>query len=333
MKFSLIVCTYKRPKALTSLLDSVVNQELYPNEILIIDGSTDNDTLDLGLEDKYEQLKYFMVPPEHRGLTKQRNYGIERVASEMDIVCFLDDDIILEPVYFKELIGTYIEKPDAIGVGGYITNEVTWRAVPDNYKPKSSEFVIDGFSRSEPFRMRLRKSLGLLDKTPPCYMPKFSHGRYIGHLPPSGKIYDVEAFMGGVSSFTLKALQTVSFSEYFEGYGLYEDLEFCLRVNQLGPLYVNTAARLGHYHEASGRPNQYVYGRMVLRNGWYVWRRRFDKPNLKNRIKWNLTALLLAILLLLGIFKAKNKMQVLTEFLGRVSGWFSLIFNKPRLSV
>jgi cellulose synthase/poly-beta-1,6-N-acetylglucosamine synthase-like glycosyltransferase len=49
-------------------------------------------------------LKYFLVPSEHRGLTKQRNYGVERVGDEMEVVCFLDDDTVLEIDYFEELI-------------------------------------------------------------------------------------------------------------------------------------------------------------------------------------------------------------------------------------
>ena len=44
MNFTLIICTYLRPKPLLDLLQSVKVQTLYPNEILIIDGSTDNET-------------------------------------------------------------------------------------------------------------------------------------------------------------------------------------------------------------------------------------------------------------------------------------------------
>ena len=37
MKFSLIICTYQRPKPLLQLLQSVQEQTLYPDEILIIE--------------------------------------------------------------------------------------------------------------------------------------------------------------------------------------------------------------------------------------------------------------------------------------------------------
>ena len=44
MKFSLIICTYMRPQSVLQLLQSVKSQTLYPNEILIIDGSSSQDT-------------------------------------------------------------------------------------------------------------------------------------------------------------------------------------------------------------------------------------------------------------------------------------------------
>ena len=47
MKFTLVVCTYMRPKPLADLLESVQNQTRYPNEILIIDGSTNQETAEL----------------------------------------------------------------------------------------------------------------------------------------------------------------------------------------------------------------------------------------------------------------------------------------------
>ncbi|WP_456423643.1 glycosyltransferase family 2 protein, partial [Lutibacter sp.] len=42
MKFSLIICTYQRPKAIIELLNSVQKQLLYPNEIIVVDGSLNN---------------------------------------------------------------------------------------------------------------------------------------------------------------------------------------------------------------------------------------------------------------------------------------------------
>jgi GT2 family glycosyltransferase len=318
-----------RPQPLLRLLNSVQNQTFYPNEVLIIDGSTNNETKRTLDANPFKNLKYFKVDDNLRGLTKQRNFGIQKVSKKSEIICFLDDDIILETRYFENLMKTYSEKPDALAVGGYITNEVKWEL--SNQKNNTSKFYYDGWMREEPSRFRIRQLFGLLPDAEPGFMPAFSHGRSVSFLPPSGKIYEVEQIMGGVSSYRKKVFENLKFSTYFEGYGLYEDADFSLRLAKKGKLYINTNAQLEHFHEESGRPNNFRYGRMVVRNGWYVWRVKYSNPSLKDRLKWHITAILLTKIRFLNVINSSKRKDALTEALGRVVGWFSLIFNVPKI--
>jgi GT2 family glycosyltransferase len=329
IKFSLIICTYMRPKPLLQLLQSVREQSLFPNEILIVDGSTDYETYQIFSESIFTNLNYFLVAKEHRGLTKQRNFGIAHVGLDMEIVCFLDDDTVLEKDYFEKILQTYKTNPEALGVGGYICNEIKWEKVAENYIPKKNEFWCDGWKRKDGSRFVLRKKLGLDSDVAPGFSPLFSHGRSVGFLPPSNKIYEVEQLMGGVSSFRKSVFETHQFSTYFEGYGLYEDADFTLRVAKIGKLYLNTSARLNHYHAASGRPNQYQYGNMVVRNGWYVWRVKNPKPSFEAKLKWNLITILLIMIRFSNTFTSSKKKEAFTEALGRSVGWWRLLFDKP----
>lgn len=326
--FSLVICTYMRPKPLLKLLNSVKSQTVYPNEILIIDGSLNDRTEKLIHEKNFKNLKYVRVNKENRGLTRQRNYGINLVHAKSQIVCFLDDDTVLENSYFEELISTYNYKSDALAVGGYIVNKNTWTKDENN---NPNKFYFDGWHRNEPWRFKVRKWFGLLPDVAPGFMPTFSHGRSVGFLPPSGDIYQVEMLMGGVSSFKREVFKEMKFSNYFEGYGLYEDADFSLRLSKKGKIYINTNARLYHYHDDSGRPNKYKYGKMVIRNGWYVWRIKYPKPELIDRFKWNVTALLLTLIRFGNVVNTTKRMESFTEAMGRISGWLSLIFNKPKL--
>lgn len=319
-----------RPQPLLQLLQSVQEQTTYPDEILIIDGSTNSETEQILKENQYRNLHYFLVLTEHRGLTKQRNYGIERVGNEMEIVCFLDDDTVLEKDYFEQLLKTYKIHPEALGVGGYIKNESECEFVGDGYQAKTDEFYFDGWKRNDGSRFILRKKLGLDSDCPPGFSPPFSHSRSVGFLPPSGKIYPVEQFMGGVSSFRKTVFRTLQFSTYFEGYGLYEDADFTLRVSKIGKLYVNTAAQLNHYHDASGRPNQYLYGKMVVRNGWYIWRIKNPKPSYNAKLKWHSITILLTLIRFSNTFTTVKREQAFTEAMGRTVGWFSLWIDKPK---
>ncbi len=326
---ALIICTYMRPGPLLKLLQSIKEQDIIPDEILVIDGSKDAKTEIALKEHAFNNLRYYKVEDENRGLTRQRNYGISRVSVSIDIICFLDDDIVLKKDYFKILLSTYKKFPEALGVGGYIVNEVEWEK--SNGKKSKDKFYFDGWMRNEPARFKLRRKLHLGPDSPPGFLPTFAHGRSVGFLPPSGKIYEVEQLMGGVSSFRTKVFDEFSFSTYFEGYGLYEDADFTIRVAKKGKLYVNTGAQLFHYHEASGRPNTFKYGKMVVRNGWYVWRVKYPKPKLKARIKWHATVLVLTLVRISNIFGKRKNNGALLEGLGRIWGWCSLIFNKPKL--
>ncbi|MGB7842952.1 MAG: glycosyltransferase, partial [Salinimicrobium sp.] len=118
MKFGLIICTYQRPQAMVKLLQSIEVQTKYPHQIVVVDGSFDDKTQGLLLQQTYSNLQYHKVNKEERGLTRQRNYGISKLDKQIEIVCFLDDDVILNSNYFEELIGTYSRHSEALGVSG-----------------------------------------------------------------------------------------------------------------------------------------------------------------------------------------------------------------------
>jgi GT2 family glycosyltransferase len=330
MNFTLIICTYMRPTPLLKLLQSVKEQTLYPNEIIIVDGSSNQETKVLLKQNSFQNLYYFSVSEEDRGLTRQRNYGIARVGKEMELVCFLDDDTVLDPDYFEQLLKTFEIHPDALGVGGYISNETPWEKVTENEVIKIDEFRYDGYKRKDGSRFVLRKKLGLDSDCPPGFSPLFSHGRSVGFLPPSGKTYEVEQVMGGASAFKKSVFDTFQFSTYFEGYGLYEDADFSLRLAKTGKLYLNTAAKLSHYHNPSGRPNQYQYGKMVVRNGYYVWRVKNPNPSFNAKLKWHAITLLLMAIRFTNTFTTNKPKEAFTEALGRKMGWLSLFFNEPK---
>ena len=310
MKFSLIVCTYQRPDALLKLLNSVKEQSLYPDQILIIDGSEDHRTQKIMESRPFSNLEYFKVEAQHRGLTRQRNFGISKVHKAIEVVCFLDDDTLLKRDYFEQLLQTYEKYPEAVGVGGYIIEENLWRKVSEDYQSRKGEYFSGGWVRPEGARFQLRRKFGLAPDAPPGIMPDFSHGYSIGFLPPTRKTYKVEFFMGGVASYKTDLFSKLSFSEYFEGYGLYEDMDFCLRASRIGQLYVNTAAGLYHHHEEKGRPNQFKYGKMVVRNGWYVWRVKYPKPTFRAVSKWYATSLLLALIRLGNVFQVMRRRKL-----------------------
>jgi len=271
---------------------------------------------------------YYNVPAEFRGLTNQRNFGINHLPEEAEIVAFLDDDIKVEPDYFEKLLETYEKQPDAIGVGGIDLNDNNYyKKEPDVKYSKYHYYELDGWVIIEPLRNKVRKVFGLMTNLQPGIIPEYSHGR--STLPPGSKTYEVEHFMGGIASYRRELLENVKFSKFFSGYGLYEDFDFCVRALKYGKLYVNTNAKVWHYHEPSGRPDFYKYGKMVVRNGWYVWRVRFPSPSLEARYKWHATTLLLAKIRLLNVITGPQRINALKDYLGRIYAWIGVIARPP----
>lgn len=330
MKFSLIVCTYMRPDSLALLLLSIQNQYVYPDEILIIDGSLNNETKNFIRTNSFKNLKYFLVSDENRGLTKQRNFGISKVDVSSEIVCFIDDDTILEPDYFLEIVKTFQANKDICGVGGLAINEYRWNLQKKGVSYNKNRFYLfEEYYYEEGLRNVVRNYLSLASHLGPGRMPGYSHGRTCG-FPMTGKTYEVDLLIGMSMAFRKSIFGQIKFSRFFEGYGLYEDADFSIRALNYGKNVINTKVQLSHFHAESGRPNKYKYGKMVVRNGWYVWRVKNPKPNFEDRFKWNVITILLTLIRFSNIFTERGKKAAFTEALGRTIGWWSLLFNKPK---
>jgi glycosyltransferase involved in cell wall biosynthesis len=122
MQVSALIPTYNRMKDLNSCLDSIIVQTILPKEVLVIDNGTDTNTKNLiekrerEFEEKGIILDYIKNPREN-SLTIAKNIGVKQ--STGDIISLLDDDLVLDKDYYKEIITVYKETPNALGVTGY----------------------------------------------------------------------------------------------------------------------------------------------------------------------------------------------------------------------
>jgi GT2 family glycosyltransferase len=273
-------------------------------------------------------IRYHHVDAADRGLTKQRNLGVRLIHANSTHVVFLDDDLVLDADFLLNILNSFNTHLDAIGISGIDLVENRYVKVQNPHEYGSFRFYhISDWVIKDPVRYIVRKMFGLMSKFPPEIIPPYGHGR--NGYPPDGNVYPVDHIMGGISSYQSWIFKHISFSERFSGYGLYEDFDFSVRASAFGNLYVNTAAKVYHYHDPSGRPNYFKYGRMVVRNGWYVWRVKHPDPGIKNVLKWHLITILLSSLIFLNMFTTLKFKRFFYEFLGRVYGWFSLFLKSP----
>jgi len=329
MFFSLIICTYNRPESLQRLLVSVLNQTRRFDEVILVDGS----------EEPFQEknrlfaannihLKYIEVDESNLGLTNQRNIGLKHINEVCTHVTFLDDDLVLDPLFCYFIETSFNSYNDAVGISGIDLVENRFiEIIPGQLYDNKRYYVFNNWVALEPFRYRLRALFGLMSQLPPDRIPQFGHGR--NGFPPDSGLFSVDHIMGGIATYQRFIFDKIAFSEQFKGYGLYEDFDFSVRASRIGNLYVNTSAKVWHFHDSGGRPNMYRYGRMVVRNGWYVWRLKHPNPGINNILKWHAITLLLAFLRLCNAFSVKKHKGAFGDFLGRMVGWLSLFIISP----
>lgn len=100
--FSVVIPLYNKEKFIESTLRSVLNQTFNDFEIIIVnDGSTDESESKV-LNFKDPRIKYFRK--ENEGVSKARNFGIEKASS--NYICFLDADDYWYPDFLNIFYNT-----------------------------------------------------------------------------------------------------------------------------------------------------------------------------------------------------------------------------------
>lgn len=111
---SVVVITLNRAQSLRETLGSLVRQTRQPDEVVVVDnGSTDN-TKEVVLSFK-DRLNITYVYERQRGIPYARNAGIENTTK--DIIAFIDDDCVADRNWLKYLEIPFI-KDSHIGVVG-----------------------------------------------------------------------------------------------------------------------------------------------------------------------------------------------------------------------
>ena len=131
---------YKKEKAeyLKLALDSVINQTLTPDEIVLVQDGELTEVLYTVIEEykqKYPNVFKNYALKQNQGLGKALNYGMEKCSNEL--IARMDTDDIAEPNRFELQIQEFIKDKDLILCGGQIAefadnpNEITgYRNVP-----------------------------------------------------------------------------------------------------------------------------------------------------------------------------------------------------------
>jgi glycosyltransferase involved in cell wall biosynthesis len=116
---SVVVCTRERPEHLRRCLHSLITQD-HPNfAVWVIDNSpTSDDTRQIvNLFSNDLDIRYEVEP--HTGLSRARNRGL-RSGLEGDVVAWLDDDEIADPLWLSELARAFDGRAEMVAASGAV---------------------------------------------------------------------------------------------------------------------------------------------------------------------------------------------------------------------
>lgn len=250
---ALAVCipTYGRPEMVRRLLENLAVQERLPDEVLVVDASLDGCTaavcaeLATGVPYRLRHLRA------QKGLTKQRNVGID--ASEGPFLCMLDDDVLLDPPFLRELMASFEGDREGRlgGLSGYITNE--FGVLSPNWFHKLLHVL--GFLPKE-----------LLGGT---YLP-WGYAVELAYLPPFSGTVNVDFLPGGCTLWRREVFDHFRPNEAIRTYGG-EDKELSMRVATEYSIALCGGATLRHDHVSGGaRRHPFWGGFFFVRNFLFI---------------------------------------------------------------
>lgn len=148
---SLIVATRNRPLLLRDVVESVLDGDAVPAEIVIVDQSDAPATPRISSSDRGCAIRY--LPSSERGLSRARNLGA--AAAREDLLVFIDDDMRADRGWMTALAAALVtsgEKDIATGrvlagpeeVPGGFVPALAQRAIPSVYEGRLGKDVLAG---------------------------------------------------------------------------------------------------------------------------------------------------------------------------------------------
>lgn len=267
VKAALVIATRNRVAELVRTLGSIRHQrEAEALLIVVVDGSDDGiasevrATVNAHGPQPTQYLRFEGAP----AATRQRNAGLDVLPSDIDVVHFVDDDVVLHAGYFAALHHVLARHPHVAGVGGLI------RSVPADASRHPS-WIRHAFllSASIPGRVLPSGQTTSAQIHPP-------------HVPVAAQPLATQWLSTCSSAYRANVFRHVRFDPRVEGASpRLEDLDFSFRVGRRWPLLFVPQARLTHEPSTENRrgPEATAFER-VVRRCWFV------RKNLRHPMRW-----------------------------------------------
>lgn len=253
---SVVTPTLDRPDEVRALLANLAAQTHLPLELVLVDAAPPGmDETQSIVQSAAANLPYHVTYIRRGGGTAvQRNIGID--VARGNFVAFIDDDMVLEPDFFAELLTVLADdwKKEVAAVAGYITNQ--------HIDPSRSP------------RWRWYRRLGLFTTYEPGkydFQTGYPINRYLQPLHDGIREIDL---MGANCALWRRELfdEGLRFSPFFVDYGVVEDAHLALRARRAGWKILEVGrARCMELHSPRGRVSKRSVARKTAVNYRFVF--------------------------------------------------------------
>ncbi len=265
MKSSVIIPTKDRKNELLKAIQSIDGQSLKPDELVIVDASTDKAFEREWLANFCSlNINYIHTEP---GLTRQKNVGIR--ASSGEVVFFFDDDVVLEPNYISNILKVF--ENDERGEIGAVMGRLT--------EPLQGQ-------KSKARRL-IRKAICKLFLLTAVGDGGFRLSGFPTHPHHMNKPRYLECLCGGCTAFRRAVFSNLDFDENLAHYSYMEDCDIAKRLVDCGyKIYYEPSARLVHEHSSFSRLTTYQTYRMLVVNHYYLFQKNWRQTPLRKVAFW-----------------------------------------------
>lgn len=231
MKHAVVIASTRRPAILAATLQAIADQTTPADEIVLSLAERAD-----APEDLPDGVRVVIGP---RGLTRQRNAGLDALSPEIELVTFFDDDAEPAVDYLEKARRFAEQRPEVVLFDG--------------------EVVVDGAVTGEVSRERAREILA-------------------AHVTTETVTGQPEAY-GCNMTVRATVAHAVRFDERLPLYGWLEDRDFAVRCGRHGAVVLYGGCAIVHLGTSSGRISGHRLGFSQIVNPHYLWRKDVLTPS------------------------------------------------------
>ena len=284
LSWALVIATYDRAAVLKDTIRCGLRQSSAPLEVIVIDASDDweqsRSAIERVLAEEQSDARLHYRQPRRRGITIQRNEGIEHATA--DILFLIDDDSLMHPDCARRVLDVF-EHPDAERVIGACTALSPKR--PDLSSAPQNADTANATANTTQGKINKNRQTGLKGR-----ITKWFIGDYLPHYHAPPPAWDIpqslrDAFgcfprrhvHGARMVFRRSALDEVRFDEALDRYSYLEDIDLGYRLGRNGMIVMVPQAKLCHLGDLGGRLPSFKAAMLSVTNAAYLTRKNADQ--------------------------------------------------------